>query len=367
VYVPPKWQHLAPPDYEPGGSSDRLVSFYDLAPTLLHICGVQPPPHMHGRPFMGPPSGVLPAPPYAFGFRGRMDERYDLVRCIRDQRYLYMRQFMPHKPYGQYVDYMFQTPTTRVWQHLFDAGELNDAQARFWQTKPSEELYDLESDPDEVHNLAGSPAHRAVLQRMRTALFQQLVAWRDVGFLPEEELHTRAQGAAPWTMAQDDARYPLEKIMAMADLASSLRADVLDKLLAGLADDDSAVRYWAALGLLMRGEQGVRAGQAGLRRALADPAPPVRVIAAEALACHGDASDLPMARDLLVAHADLRQHSNFTAMLALNALQAMGREKVLGVRDQVAALPRRVPQMPGRTEGYVAQLLAKLTADLRDQ
>ena len=52
--------------------------------------------------------------PYIYGFRGRMDERYDMVRSVRNQRYVYIRNYMRHRPYGQYLEYMFKTPTTQV-------------------------------------------------------------------------------------------------------------------------------------------------------------------------------------------------------------------------------------------------------------
>ena len=90
---------------------------------------------------------------YLFGYRGRMDERVDMVRSCTDGRYVYMRHFYPDRPYLKHVAYMFQTPTTRVWKEMFDAGKLNEAQAKFWQPKPVEELFDLQSDPDEVTNL----------------------------------------------------------------------------------------------------------------------------------------------------------------------------------------------------------------------
>ena len=98
-----------------------------------------------------------------------MDERYDLVRTATDGRYVYVRNYMPHLIYGQHVDYMFQTPTTQVWKRLHDEGKLTPAQDAFWKPKPPEELYDLQSDPDEVHNLAGSPAHRTIRDRLRKA------------------------------------------------------------------------------------------------------------------------------------------------------------------------------------------------------
>ena len=105
-----------------------------------------------------------PPQPYVYGFRGRMDERYDLVRSVRDRRYVYLRNYMPHRIYGQHVAYMFETPTTQVWKRLFDDGKLSPPRTYFWKTKPAEELYDLENDPDEVNNLAGRPQYREILR-----------------------------------------------------------------------------------------------------------------------------------------------------------------------------------------------------------
>ena len=135
VYVPEKWKHLAPKDYKAGGKADRLVGFIDFAPTLLSLAGIKPPAHMQGFAFMG--KHAAPPQPYIYGFRGRMDERYDMVRTVRDQRYIYIRNYMPHKIYGQHVAYMFQTPTTQKWHDLYHAGKLNAAQSHFWKTKPA--------------------------------------------------------------------------------------------------------------------------------------------------------------------------------------------------------------------------------------
>ena len=75
-----------------------------------------------------------------------MDERYDMVRTVFDGRYVYIRNYMPHKIYGQFISYMFKTPTTRIWHEMYHADKLNEAQSKFWQTKPAEELYDLKND-----------------------------------------------------------------------------------------------------------------------------------------------------------------------------------------------------------------------------
>src|SRR5689334_20655654 len=98
VYIPPKFKDLMPKDFVPGSKSDRLIAFVDLAPTLLSLIGVKPPDWMQGHAFLGryeePPQEFL------FGFRGRMDERYDMMRSVRDQRYVYIRNYMPHRTYG---------------------------------------------------------------------------------------------------------------------------------------------------------------------------------------------------------------------------------------------------------------------------
>ena len=82
---------------------------------MLSLAGVKP-PELHAGTARSWASTTRPRGRYNYGFRGRMDERYDLVRSVRDQRYIYIRNYMPHKIYGQYIDYMFQTPTTRVWK-----------------------------------------------------------------------------------------------------------------------------------------------------------------------------------------------------------------------------------------------------------
>ena len=86
-----------------------------------------------------------------------MDERTDLVRTVTDGRFVYCRNFMPHLPHGQHVGYQFQTPTTRIWNEMYEAGQLTPVQAAFWSRRPPEELYDLVNDPDETINLAGDP------------------------------------------------------------------------------------------------------------------------------------------------------------------------------------------------------------------
>lgn len=361
VRVPPKFQHLAPEEYQPGGKSDRLVSFVDLAPTVLSLAGVKPPDYMQGHAFMG--KFETPPQPYVFGFRGRMDERYDMIRSVRDQRYVYIRNYNPHLIYGQHVAYMFVTPTTQVWKQLYDEGKLTPEQARFWQTKPPEELYDLERDPDEVHNLADSPEHQEVLRRMREALRQWILQVRDVGFLPEPEIHSRSQNSTPYELGHDPERYPLARILAMAELASSLGPDAAAPLQAGLDDPDAAVRYWAALGLMMRGQSAVEASRGRLLGALSDPAPTVRIVAAHALGQFGGRVDLDKALPVLLEYASYERHGVYLPLMALNALDDLD-GKAAAVADQIRALPTKVGAKDSRPGFGIARLIEKTLADL---
>ena len=88
-------------------------------------------------------------------------------------------------------------------------------------------------------------------------------------------------------MGHDDKKYPFKKIHAAADMASSMQSKDLLAITKLLGDEDSAVRYWGAMGLLMQEKAGVKKGHAKLLEALNDKSPYVRVIAAEALGKYG--------------------------------------------------------------------------------
>ena len=344
----------------PAAQSERLVSFVDLAPTVLSLAGVTPPDHFQGHAFLGPFATAPPA--YIFGFRGRMDERYDMVRSVRDRRYVYIRNFMPHKIYGQHIAYMFQTPTTRVWKELYDQGALSPPQTFFWETKPTEELYDLQSDPDEVHNVAGSMEHQSTLTRLRAALREHTLRIRDVGFLPEDEIHARGGTSSPYDMGHDGQQYPLESVMDVAEKASAVEQYPSEVLLPLLDHSDSAVRYWAAMGLLMREQSGTAAGKDRLVKALQDGAPSVRVVAAQALAQFGEENALRPSLEVLIDCANIEKYGVCVAMMALNAIDAIG-VRAEPIRSQVMGLPRESAETPQRMGSYVNRLVQHWLAE----
>lgn len=358
VYFPPKWQHLAPKEYSAGGKSDRMVSFIDLAPTLLSIVGIKPPDWMQGHAFAGPHQ--TEPQPFLYGERGRMDERMDLVRSVTDGRYVYLRNYYPHVSQAQKVAYQFETPTTRVWNSLFNQKKTSPAQSIFWQVpKASEELYDLESDRDEVHNLAQSPEHRAVLEKLRSALKTHITEVRDVGFLPELEMHNRSRGNSPYDMAKDAAKYPFERIVAAADLASNLNPDATPELSKLMGDADPAVRFWGALGLHIRGEAAVKSNQAFLIKSLTDDSASVRIAAAQALGAYGHGDALASSLETLGKLAPPETHGVLTSMAALAAIEALG-SKAKPLHSILASMNPSGASPDQRYGSYVPRLIQNI-------
>ena len=184
VRFPEKWR---PAGHEPGGVNGELVSFVDLGPTVLSLAGVQVPRHMQGRPFLG--DRQAPPRQYVHAARDRMDESYEFIRAVRDRRYKYIRNFEPEKPRSQKIWYMEKMPIMKEWRRLHAEGKLNAVQARFFESpKEIEELYDTEADPHEVDNLAGDPALRPVLERMRGELARWMEEVGDLGFVAEADM-----------------------------------------------------------------------------------------------------------------------------------------------------------------------------------
>lgn len=362
LVFPDKYRHLAPKDYVPGGHSDRLVGTIDLAPTMLSLAGIRPPGFYHGRAF----AGRYEATPreYLHGMRGRMDERYDLMRFTRDKRYVYIRNYHPHKVYGQHVTYAWQLPSTPVWERLYKDGKLKAPQTYFWETKPSEELYDLQTDRSEVNNLASSPVHRALLERFRQEHHSYEVAVKDVGLLPESEMHARAEGSTLYEMGHDPKKFPVERILAAADLASSRQPDATRHLEIAMQDPDSGVRYWGVMGVLIRGAEEVRKTHASLRKALNDAAPHVRIAAAEALGRYRSDQDLEAALTILLTLADSATNNSYVAIHALNAIDALGK-KAAPHKERIAALSTVDPKSPERVNSeYTNRLVTWLGENL---
>ena len=165
---------------KPGTVDDQMMSFVDFAPTMLNLAGVNIPSNIQGRSFLGPRLGSERK--YVYAARDRMDERYDTIRAVRDKRYKYIRNYEPHKPGFQFIDYAERSVIHQEIRRLEATGSLPaEVSAMLASSKHPEEFYDLEADPHEINNLADSPDHRSTLQRLRTAHEKWLFETRESG------------------------------------------------------------------------------------------------------------------------------------------------------------------------------------------
>lgn len=186
----------------PGGASgvvcDAPVSELDLAPTLLDWLGLEPFPKSHGVSLRGILEGNGNARPREFVFaeisdkgplpndgmqeRSVFDGRWHLI--ARDKVGTRWRQVQADNKFWKTWGNRSYDETVRVKAQFPEAfrilAEL-DPQS-LGGSVPALELYDLQSDHDEMHNVASDPAHRAELQRLHTALGKWCAETNDASF-----------------------------------------------------------------------------------------------------------------------------------------------------------------------------------------
>jgi arylsulfatase A-like enzyme len=194
---------------KPGSESRQLLSGEDLTPTLLAAAGIEPQLNMTGVSFL-PALRSEPHTPREFIFveRGshgsnapvRVDiasSSYDLSRAVRSDRWKFIYNCTPWVRYSP-VD----SAGDKGWKQITDArngGTLAPelVQTYFSSPRPVYELYDLENDPSELHNLSGLPDHADIERRLRLALAEKMILDFDylpLPNLPEEPSKQPAKG-----------------------------------------------------------------------------------------------------------------------------------------------------------------------------
>ncbi|MCP4787854.1 MAG: sulfatase [Fuerstiella sp.] len=188
VRVPDRWKHLAAAEL--GSRQNGFVSFIDFGPTTLNLAGVAVPEQMDGRPFLGKDVSQkeVESRDEALGYADRFDEKYDLVRTLRKGKYDYVRNYQPFNFDGLQNNYRYRMLAYTEWRKLYQEGKLNAQQRQFFESRPAEQLFDVEADPHEVNNLATDPAYAKVLQDMRDRLTTRVKELPDLSFFPESHL-----------------------------------------------------------------------------------------------------------------------------------------------------------------------------------
>ena len=315
------------------GVSDRLVSSIDFGPTVLKLAGLEIPKHMQGRSFIeGRPRK------YVFGARDRMDERYDIIRSVRDKRYRYIRNYEPLKTYYQYMNTPEKGATMKEIRRTAKAGKLPPAAKLFMATsKPTEELYDLKNDPHEINNLVGNSKYTDKLVELRKAHSDWVKRTGDLGLLPEAELEIREKAAGS---RFDILRGKNKLNVQLGNAAAMASAGVyaLPSMIQSMQHSDAAVRYWGATGVGNVGKTAVNARQPMID-ALKDKSPSVRIAAARALAKLGDLeSALP------VLEMELQSEHQWGRLAAAIVLDEMGDQ----ARPAIPALKKALVNQPNK-------------------
>ena len=147
-----------------GEMKETLVQNVDLMPTLLDLCSIEPPEEV---PFDGCNLGPLlrgeSVPPrdslyFEVGYR----------RAVRTERWKYIALRFPERIIRAMQDGEYE----RAPNHMDREGQPHAqiAMENYPGYYDADQLYDLESDPEEQHNLARDPAHAERLETLRTRL-----------------------------------------------------------------------------------------------------------------------------------------------------------------------------------------------------
>jgi uncharacterized sulfatase len=322
VHVPEKWKKLWSAEYSPGQRTDRPVGFIDLAPSMLHAAGAEIPDRFQGKSFF---DGDAESEKYVYGIRNRMDERNDVSRSLRDGQFIYIRNFMPHRPHGQFVEYQQTTNATRVWHEQFKAGKLDPVQSAFWEPRAAEELFDLKNDPYETVNLAADPKHAETVARMRVELKRKLLEIGDLDLVPESILHEfdTKTGKARTEYRNTDT-FSAEALLSSAMGESTASADLKSSV--------PEIRFWGLVKLMNQTD--IASSETDrMKELLSDDSMAVQVAAAEA--CLANEIHVADSIELLMKLSD-KTNSNY--YVSCNALDCLDRyRKLLGI-DQVKKL-----------------------------
>ena len=319
-----------------GTERHDLIEHIDVAACSLKLAGIKIPGNVQGRDFLA--TDYTPRK-FLFAGRDRCDETVDILRCVRDSRYKYVRNFMSHVPHAQPSQYKDGKKIVQVIRGLHREGKLNEQQSRpFAPRRPPEELYDLQSDPHELVNLAADPKHRDRLAAMRKELHQRMTETRDMGLIPEPILEDVGREAGNKYLAflkKDRGKQALRLI----NVITYGEANDGAKLQQYAKSEDPSTRYWAAVWL---GVNNTAEGKSTLLKLTADPVPTVRVAAAQALCKLGDLDHLK----LLVEH--IQDPNLLVGMFALRAIEELGdagkahREAIAAAQKSKYEFSRRI-------------------------
>ncbi len=198
-----------PGNIEPGTASDALLQYVDVVPTFLDAAGIDPTSIDTGCPDTLGDSG-FDGMSFLSVLTGDSDQLREYVfsqhttvgiigyqepypiRAARDSRYKYIRNLAPENRYS--IHGIHEVEPLLSWQQdAVDDPELGERIDWLFR-RPGEELFDLELDPFETHNLADDPAYDAIQADLSEQLDHWMIQQGDKGM--ETELNALSRQGA---------------------------------------------------------------------------------------------------------------------------------------------------------------------------
>ena len=205
ILVPKKfssWQ-------KPGEKIYDLVSFLDIAPTVLDLAGVSIPSYMDGKSIFGSEKND-----YIFAARDRLDSFKGKTRAVRNKDYKFIKNYSLGIVGAQKLSFRENLMSMKELRKMYENNELNEIQKSWLNLIPELQLYDLNEDPHEINNLAYDPNYKEKVLLLENVLEQWIEKNNFHGHLEEEDLievfwpeNTQPQTTEPLYSLEDGFLY----------------------------------------------------------------------------------------------------------------------------------------------------------------
>ena len=194
---------------KPGEKIYDLVSFLDIAPTVLNLAGVSIPSYMDGKSIFGNEKNE-----YIFAARDRLDSFKGKTRAVRNKDYKFIKNYSLGIVGAQKLSFRENLMSMKELRKMYENNELNEIQRIWLELIPELQLYDLNNDPYEINNLAYDPNYKDKVLLLENVLEQWIEKNNFHGHLEEEDLievfwpaNTQPQTTEPQYSLEDGFLY----------------------------------------------------------------------------------------------------------------------------------------------------------------